>query len=152
VPRITIGGPAAGLLVCGALTGCVDGDYNKLRVFQEPLVESVDALRVGETDLGATLESLGAPVFVIEVGLGMAIAWGWQSTTDWNIEVSGPFGDAQGQFQYSSTDERTEGLVLFFDASWTLSSIRRGYLADLLPKRQRPRDVEDDLLDDDGQP
>lgn len=130
------------------LAACVDGDYNKFRIFQAPLMESVESLRPGETDLASALDVLGAPVFVVEVGLGMALAWGWQATTAWNVEVSGPIGDAQGQFQFSSTDEKTEGLVLFFDPSWKLVSVQTGHLADLVPKQQRPRDVEDDLLGD----
>ncbi|MFT7076287.1 MAG: hypothetical protein ACJA0P_002302, partial [Planctomycetota bacterium] len=37
---------------------------------------------------------------------------------------------------------------LFFDPSWKLVSVQTGHLADLVPKQQRPRDVEDDLLGD----
>ena len=136
---------AAALLCLPGLVGCVDGDYNKLRIYQEPIVELVDNLEPGVTDLSTALESLGAPLFVIELGLGMSLAWGWQSTTDWNIEVSVPVGDFAGNFQYQDTSAQIEGLVLLFDKDWTLTSKQRGFLVDLLPKTQRPRDIYDDL-------
>lgn len=126
---------------------CVDGDYNRSRVFQEPIVESVEALQVGTSDVGDVLESLGAPVYVVEIGLGLALAWGWTDVTDWNIDISAPLGDAQGNFRFSSTDTQTEGLVLFFGPDWRLTAVRRGYLGELLPREQRPRDVEDELVD-----
>lgn len=125
----------------------MDGDYNRSKVFQEPLVESIEALAPGVTDVGAALDSLGAPVFVIEVGLGLALAWGWQDMTNWNVEVSGPIGDAQGSFSFTSTDTTTRGVVLFFDEDWTLTDVRRGFLSQLLPRDPRPRDVDDDLRD-----
>ncbi|QDV08920.1 hypothetical protein Poly30_44750 [Planctomycetes bacterium Poly30] len=141
-----------GVATCAALsapflTGCAQGAYSQFRVFQEPLEAAVAGLRPGESDLTETLDALGAPVFVVEVGLGMALAWGWQATTDWNVQVTGP-GNARGRFQYASSDERTEGLVLFFDPAWTLTSLQSGHLVDLLPKSRRPRDIYDDLLDD----
>ena len=136
---------AASVLGPLALVGCVDGDFNKFRVYQEPLMAAVESLEPGVTSLEATLEELGAPLFVVEVGLGMSLAWGWQNTTDWNIEVSVPLGDATGNLSYTDTSAQIRGLVLFFDESWTMTSMQEGYLVDLLPKRQRPRDVEDDL-------
>ena len=135
--------------LAAALLGaaCVDGDYNRSRVFQEPLAERVDALAVGTSDVSDALEQLGAPVHVVEVGLGLALAWGWSDVTDWNIEISGPVGDAQGNFRFTSTEKTTEGLVLFFGPDWQLTALRRGYLGELLPQRQLPRDVEDELVD-----
>ncbi len=138
---------ALSLLALPFAASCVDGDYNRARVYKEPPFEAVEALTPGETDLGTALDSLGAPVFVIEIGLGLALAWGWQDTTDWNIEVSAPIGDAQGNLSFTSTDTTTRGLVLFFNEDWKLTSIRRGFLSELLPKKPLPRDVEDDLRD-----
>ena len=128
--------------LAAALLGaaCVDGDYNRSRVFQEPLAERVDALAVGTSDVSDALEQLGAPVHVVEVGLGLALAWGWSDVTDWNIE-------AQGNFRFTSAEKTTEGLVLFFGPDWQLTALRRGYLGELLPQRQLPRDVEDELVD-----
>ena len=135
----------AALLAMPWLVGCVDGDYNKFRVYQEPLVEAIHSLKPGVTDLSEALDQLGAPLFVIEVGLGMSLAWGWQKSTNWNIEVSVPLGRASGNVRYTDTSLKTQGLVLFFDETWTLTSVRRGYLADVVPNRQRPRDTDDDL-------
>ena len=52
--------------LAAALLGaaCVDGDYNRSRVFQEPLPARVDALAVGKSDVSEALEQLGAPVHV----------------------------------------------------------------------------------------
>lgn len=136
---------SAVLLGLPALVGCVDGDYNKFRIFQEPLVEAVDSLQPGVTGLQSALDALGAPLFVVEVGLGMSLAWGWEKATNWNIEVSVPIGDVAGNLQYVDTQSKTKGLVLFFDESRTLTSVQRGFLADLIPKRQRPRDVDLDI-------
>lgn len=134
---------AAVLAVCG--TSCVNGDYNKLRVFQPPGEAAVNSLAEGTSSVGDALTQLGAPIYVVEVGLGLALAWGWQDTTNWNVEVSGPVGDAQGQVSFTNTDITTRGLVLFFDQDWTLTRLRRGYLSELLPRRPRPRDVDDEL-------
>lgn len=133
----------AALALLGA--GCVDGDYNRRRIYQEPLPEAVDALAVGTSDVGAVVDSLGAPLFVIEVGLGLALAWGWEDVTNWNVEVSGPIGDAQGTVRYTSETSTIRGLVLFFDEAWRLTSVRRGFLGDLLPRRRPPRDVDLDI-------
>lgn len=138
------------LVICGALasiglSSCVDGDYGKLRVYQPPIQASVDSLQPGVTTLRESLDRLGAPVLVREVGLGMALAWGWQTGLDWNIEVSVPVGDAQANFSYNDISERTRGIVLFFDEGGRLTLVREGYLRDLVPSRQLPRDVDDEL-------
>ena len=145
--RFSRGVAACAALSAPFLASCAQGAYSQFRVYQQPLTESVASLKPGESDLASTLDVLGAPVFVVEVGLGMALAWGWQATTDWNVQVTGP-GNARGTFEYSSSDERTEGLVLFFDPTWTLASVQTGHLVDLLPKKKRPRDIYDELLDD----
>lgn len=124
--------------------GCIDGDYNRYRRFQPVDDVEVDALEVGASDVGEALDRLGAPVFVIEVGLGLALAWGWRDTTDWNVDVSAPIGDAQGNFSFTSTNATTRGVVLFFDEDWSLVGVRRGFLGALLPVA-RPRDVNIDL-------
>ena len=97
--------------LAAALLGaaCVDGDYNRSRVFQEPLPARVDALAVGTSDVSDALEQLGAPVHVIEVGLGLALAWGWSDVTDWNIEVSAPLGDAQATSGSRARTRRPRG-------------------------------------------
>jgi len=124
---VTCAHTAAALAAALLGAACVDGDYNRSRVFQEPLSERVDALAVGTSDVSDALEQLGAPVHV--------------------IEVSAPLGEAQGNFRFTSTDTTTEGLVLFFGPDWRLTALRRGYLGELLPRRQLPRDVEDELVD-----
>ncbi len=116
--------PKAFLLVCafaGWSAGCVEGDYNRYRVFQPPMVDAVRALQPGETELQEALDGLGAPLFVVEVGFGMALAWGWQATTNWNVEVTVPVGDARGNVRFTNTDQKTRGLVLFFDPACLLT-------------------------------
>ena len=134
------------LAVTAFLTSsCLSADYGQIRVFQPPVEEQVEALEPGVSNLGDALARLGAPLRVTEVGRGLALAWGWERTSDWNVQASAPIGDAQGQVSYASANLQTPGLVLFFDETWTLERIRRGYLLDLLPRKQRPRDVEDEL-------
>lgn len=137
--------PLGALLALALLPACVEVEYDRARVFQEPPPERVEALVVGESDVGQSVQALGAPLLVVEVGLGLALAWGWQDVTGWNVDVSAPVGDAQGNFSYTSTASRTRGLVLFFGPDWRLTAVRRGFLAELVPDRQKPRDVDDDL-------
>ena len=116
-------------------------------MFQAPTDEQIEALEPGVSGVDDALARLGAPVYVTEVGLGLALAWGWERTSDWNVQVSAPVGDAQGQVSYASASLETRGLVLFFDEAWTLRSVQRGFLSELLPRKQRPRDVEDELTE-----
>lgn len=140
-------GKVKSVVACAALLSCscLSADYGQVRVFQAPADEEIEALAPGVSDVGEALERLGAPVYVTEVGLGLALAWGWERTSDWNVQVSAPIGDVQGRVSYTSASLRTRGLVLFFDESCVLTRMRRGYLSELLPRRQNPRDVDDDL-------
>ncbi|MBL6757821.1 MAG: hypothetical protein ISQ11_15605 [Planctomycetes bacterium] len=125
-------------------SSCVTGDYNQTRVFQPVSVEAVDALEVGEAELGEALASLGAPLQVIELGAGAALAWGWKESTDWNITGSANIGNVRGRIQYADAALEFPGVVLFFDQSWTLVAKERGFLSELLLRPQLPRLVEED--------
>ena len=102
------------------------------------------------TNVDHALHELGAPLQVIEVGRGMALAWGWQETTDWNVAGTVPLGDVQGRVTYADTRLAIPGIVLFFDEDWRLIAKREGFLATLLREDYLPRDVEDELLGEDG--
>jgi hypothetical protein len=136
------------LLVAAVLSAsCVTGDYDKVRTFQAPPAGSYDDLVIGVTDVGQAMDALGAPVQVIEIGRGLALAWGWLETTEWNVAAAIPLGDANGRLSFTDTDEKVPGVVLFFDDAWRLTAKRRGFLAELLPESRPPRDVDDDLTD-----
>ncbi len=141
---------AAGAFVFFGVSSCLAGDYERLRTFQPPTEAAIDALVIGSTDVGEAVEQLGAPLHVVEVGLGLALAWGWTDTTAWNLELSVPIGDAGGSFKYADSAATTHGLVLFFDDAWQLVATRRGYLGELLPSARAPRDVDIDIADAGG--
>ncbi|MEM9378647.1 MAG: hypothetical protein AAGB93_01770 [Planctomycetota bacterium] len=140
------------LLLAFVAASCVSGDYGKVRSFQPPPDGAFEALVVGESSVDDAVASLGAPLQVIEVGRGLALSWGWQKEVGWEVQVSAPIGDVQGSVSYADTVNKLPGIVLFFDPEWTLLLKRRGFLGDLLPNRQPPRDVDDDLLDADPTP
>lgn len=133
-------------------TACVTGDYNKNRTFQRPPYGAYEDLVVGVTNVGHAIDALGAPVSVIEVGRGLALSWGWLETTEWNVAATVPIGDANGRLQFEDTDLKIPGIVLFFDEDWRLTTKREGFLSDLLPNQQPPRDVDDDLTEPDPEP
>ena len=119
--------------------GCITGDYNQTRVYQPVPAGSFDALVVGEASLTDALEGLGAPLQVVELGSGAALAWGWKEATDWNVTGSATLGSVRGRLSYSDTDLEFPGVVLFFDGSWNLVAKDEGFLSDLLPRPQLPR-------------
>lgn len=126
--------------------GCLQGDLNRDRVLQ-PLAESdVAGLRPQEDDLAVVLARLGAPLYVRELGDGIALAYGWLDTTNWNLEAQVPVGDAGSfQFTYNSTREALPGVVVFLDANLRVVRIERGLLRNLVPAAVTPRDLD---LDD----
>lgn len=136
--------PACAL--AAALSGCVTGDYNRRHVFQPPPAGAVDALTVGTSDVGSAVSGLGAPVQVVEVGEGLAMVWGWEDVTDWNVDLSVPVGRANANFRFTSADSTTRGVVLFFDRDWRLSRVEEGFVTGLFRNPPPPRSV--DLIED----
>lgn len=132
---------AAALLALGA--GCVQGDFNVDRVHQSVPTAASDALQPGTARLDDVLLHLGAPLFVVELDRGIALAYGWLDQNAWNVEVELPVGDAAVQFRYADTDLTLPGLVVFLDEDDVVIRQSRGLLRDLLPERPRPRLVDD---------
>ncbi|MEZ6016354.1 MAG: hypothetical protein R3F49_14650 [Planctomycetota bacterium] len=133
---------AAVALVCG-LSGCLQGDYNLGRVHQPLAPADVDGLRPGVDSLSVVLARLGAPLFVRELGEGIALAYGWLDEENWNVEAQLPLGDTGGvQFTYGNTDQQLPGVVVFIDPSLMVRRIERGVLRDLLPTKARPMTLE----------
>lgn len=132
---------AAALLVAG----CVQ--LNWTRVSRDRPVTDVALLVVGETDLAHCLARYGAPLWVLETddGRGAALAYGWTEETAWGLRFSIPLSDyASADFDYDLSEERTRGVVLFFDEAWTLKGWRQGLLEDLTAglRRRRPADLD----------
>lgn len=131
-------------LVALLSASCVTGDYNQTRVFQPVPGEAVQSLVVGRSGLDEALASLGAPLQVIELGAGAALAWGWKESTDWNVTGSASIGSVRGRLQFADAALQFPGVVLFFDGEWTLVAKEKGFLSELLLRPQLPRFVEDD--------
>jgi len=130
-------------LLAPLLASCVTGDYNQTRVYQPVSEEAVAALEVGRSGLEQALEDLGAPLQVIELGAGAALAWGWKEATDWNVTGSASIGSVRGRLQFANAALEFPGVVLFFDGDWVLMAKERGFLSELLLRPQLPRLVED---------
>lgn len=131
-------------LAWGALlTGCVQGDYDRVRVFQRLAPEAVAGLRAGADTLDDVLLRLGAPLFVTELGDDVALAYGWLDNTAWNVEVQVPVADNVGfQFRYDRDRLHLPGVVVFLDRALVVTRVERGVLEDLLPTRPRPQAFE----------
>ena len=115
--------------------GCITGTYTTWRTHRE--VQGDDTLQVGVDDLESCLARLGAPLVVRENGAGILLAWGWAHEREWGLTASIPVTDQNSaSFSYNDADLGLTGLALFFDSTWTLTAIRRGLLADVLPPSQ----------------
>jgi hypothetical protein len=123
--------------------GCLQGDYNEDRFHQAVAAVEVEQLVPGKAHLGDVLALLGAPLSVVELDDGVALAYGWLDQVDWNVEAIVPVGDASMQFSYADADLQIPGLVVFLDDAYVVTRHDRGLLRDLLPDRPRPRLVED---------
>ena len=126
-------------------SSCVTGDYNQTRVFQPIPEGAYEELEVGATRLDEALSRLGAPLQVIEVGAGAALAWGWKESTDWNVTGSATIGGVRGRLSYSDAALEFPGVVLFFDPQWRLVAKDEGFLSELLLRPQLPRYVAPEM-------
>jgi hypothetical protein len=138
---------AATALLLAGLTSCVRGSWDSARD-QVPVPHAtIASLEPGVSTLGDCLDGLGAPLFVWEVDASSyGIAFGWNDAEDWGVNVSVPVARGfSASVDYADTNLDLEGLVLFFDADDRLLRIDRGRLSDLVPDRQRPADLPDQL-------
>ena len=123
------------LLALPLISGCLTGTYTSARTHQP--TEDHFGLEPGESDLRSCLDLLGAPLFVREHGAGAMLAWGWSRDSRWGLTLSVPVDARRMSLTYQRANDGLEGLVLLFDEAWTLTSIREGRLADVLPPSQR---------------
>lgn len=144
--RVGRAGPSCALLALCA--GCLQGDYNEDRIHQVVSPVHVDTLQPGQASLQDVLTLLGAPLYVVELDRGVALAFGWLDQNDWNVEAVVPVGDASMQFSYASANLQLPGLVVFLDEAYVVTRLDRGLLGDLLPERARPKLVEEDGSDE----
>ena len=129
------------LLLALAHTSCVNVFYRHETRFEPPQRGALAELAVDHSDLSDCLTRLGAPLWVWEDrGSGAALAYGWLESGDWNVSLSLPLSnDASASLTYRQIDARMRGVVLFFDADWTLRAIRKGYLRDLTARLRERR-------------
>jgi len=130
---------ALALLALPLLSGCLSGQRTTWRTHQAPAAHL--ALEPGEADLTSCLDALGAPLVVREHGAGAMLAWGWSRESLWGLTLSVPIDATRASFTYQRATAGLEGLVLLFDEAWTLTSIREGRLAEVLPPPQRRAQV-----------
>lgn len=104
---------------------------------------AIARLQAGRSGLGECLAEFGAPLWVwehVEYGKpAAALAYGWFDERSLGVRVSVPVSEEfSASFDYDQIDQRMQGLVLFFDADWTLTSWRTGLLRDLTQEARRP--------------
>lgn len=122
------------LLLSPLLGGCITGNLSSTRIHHPP--EGLERVNVGD-DLARCLEVLGAPLHVREVGAGALLAWGWARDFGWRATVSVPIDRQSVSLTYGRSDIGLDGLVLLFDDEWSLTSVRRGRLADEMRSAQQ---------------
>lgn len=105
--------------------------------------EAIARLEAGHSGLAQCLGEFGAPLWVWEHNehgkAAAALAYGWFDEHGLGVSVSVPVSDSvSASLDYDQIDQRMKGLVLFFDADWTLTSWRTGLLRDLTQEARRP--------------
>ena len=137
-------------LLCSLLCGCVSLNWSRGNV-NEPIADAALAsLRPGEADLTQCLSTLGAPNLVWEYKIdGVALASAWVDSGGWGAGVSFSFFRyaPAASFNFDSSDDDRNGVVLLFDEGLTLESVRRGRLSELLPINRRPAPLAEDIRD-----
>ena len=124
-------------------SGCLSVTWRRDARFGEPPEGALASLRPGESDLGACLARLGAPLEVWEIPDGVALAYGWERERNLGVTLSVPIDRGlSASLNVAAERARLRGVVLFFDADDRLSLLRTGRLAELLPPR-RPASVDE---------
>lgn len=131
------------------LASCVQVTWERHEVQTEIAEDEELALVDGEADLGACLESFGAPLYVWEHdATSIALAYGWDKQREYGVSVSLPVADTGGSasFNYNDVASRLFGVVLIFDQHGVLERKQRGYLRQLIPGEalRRPAYLEDE--------
>lgn len=135
-------------LVCAS---CISGNYVRFDVEVPPDPVAIAKLVPGQSTLGECLDGLGAPLVVRELGTGAVLAWGARRDVGWNISANIPVGRVgNANFRYSQQRDSLKGVVLFFDADWTLVRFEEGWLGKILPNA-KPRPQEIPVNDSDDQ-
>jgi hypothetical protein len=132
------------LLLLVTLAGCVSARWEYVDTDSRPDPETITGLRPGEANLERCLAALGAPIFVQEHLGGIAIAYGWTRERSWSVSVKFPLASRSGSARFSDMTTGLEGILLLFDETDRLTTIRQGYLRDLAAMIQRSPSLVDD--------
>ena len=129
--------------LAASASSCLQLEYTRVVNLLEPARQGVDTLEVGTTSLSDCLARLGAPLGVYELPDGAALSYGWLRSKTWQAELIFPVADSRGRITFTDIDDQIRGVLLFFDAQWTLKEIRRGRLRELTSRigRRRPQAV-----------
>jgi hypothetical protein len=129
----------AALIALGLCTSCLSFSYERNLAFEPVPTAAVEALKVGETDIGEVLARLGAPLYVWEgVGDAVVLAYGHQKNSEWGVRVSVPLDQTSISGSFDDIARRIEGWVLVFGADDKLKVSRAGLLRDLRSEGRRP--------------
>ncbi len=135
-------------LISGGLSSCLSLNWSRGNL-NEPIADAtLAALQPGEANLTRCLAALGAPNLVWEYKVdGMAMAYAWFDSGGWGFRASYSFYDNTpgASLSYDSADNLRNGVVLTFDESLTLETIKRGRLNYLIPTIQRPAPLPEDI-------
>jgi hypothetical protein len=124
---------------------CISAEFNRNSELIPINPAAMQPLIVGESTLTECLAALGAPLHVWEIDTGACLAWYWIDKSDWGVTLAVPASDAiSANLSYGESSEDIEGLVLFFDNDWTLTSKRTGLISEIVPARRRPADLTGD--------
>ncbi|MBJ75544.1 MAG: hypothetical protein CMJ98_00860 [Planctomycetes bacterium] len=132
------------LVMTACLSGCLSARLEHTTHHAEPELGVEGSLHARSSDLHECLEELGAPLLVREHMDGALLAWGWADERAFGLNLSIPVARfVNANLGYNRSLEGLRGLVLLFDETWTLQSMNRGYLTEILPEeRSRPSLIE----------
>ena len=118
------------LLLLLLLGSCISGNYTSFSRNEPVRDEDLARLQLGESDLGACPQALGAPTRVWEAGNDrIALAYTWLGQGDWGVSVSYSITQfVSVRLSFDSVEVLTQGVVLIFDQDLRLISMERGLL------------------------
>lgn len=139
--RSQIGKLLATLLLL-AQAACLNINYVRFSNGEPIPDDQIEGLVSDEAELQTCLDRLGAPDIVWSSEIGaVRLAYVWLDSADWGFSLGYSFERfVSARFEFDSTDENIEALVLMFGPDLILHTVERGYLRDLAPEPIRGGD------------
>jgi|GEM_PF-743483 len=123
------------------LGSCLTLNWSRVEFGAPPAEGELESLVPAECVLEDCLAVLGPPLQVWEVTRETyALAYGWEDSPGWGFNLSVPVSKQfSASLDFDDLSQRLHGAVLVFDREHRLLSLRRGFLAELLPDGDRRR-------------